>query len=146
MIRVRDIFFRRTVAEQIAIAMHRPDAAKWVEPRSMRVMLLLTAVVILNSLDLLYTLFAHSIGELREMNPLADSILQVGQSTLICFKILMVLFGTSILWKCRRSTWAVPACWVLVIAFTALGVVWCIWVGNVNVTAEMHLQMGIAAR
>jgi hypothetical protein len=146
MIRVRDIFFRRTVAEQIALAIHRPDAAKWMPPRSMRVFLLLTAVAILNLFDLLYTLFAHSIGELREMNPLADSVLQVGQSTLICFKVMLVLFGTYILWKCRRSAWAVPACWILMIAFTGLGIIWCVWVGNVNFTTELQLQMGIAAR
>jgi hypothetical protein len=32
------------------------------------------------------------------------------------------------------------------IAFTGLGIIWCVWVGNVNFTTELQLQMGIAAR
>jgi hypothetical protein len=141
--RIQDIFFRRNVPEQIALALHRPDAARGMSPRSMRIILLLTAVGILNVIDLVYTLYAHSIGELREMNPLADMVLQAGRFPLVCFKVMMILIGFSLLWKCRRSKWTVPACWLLLGAFTALGIIWCVWVGKVTSTADMQIALGM---
>lgn len=142
MIPVRDILFRRTVAEQIALALHRPSLIKSLPAQSLRMILLLTAVAILNAIDLAYTIYADSIGELHELNPLADFILKAGNAnTLICFKAMMVLIGFSLLWKGRKSKWAVPACWVLLAAFTALAFLWCAWVRNVSGMLEMEMLL-----
>jgi len=98
----------------------------------MRVALMLSAVAILNAIDLVYTLFAQRIGMLDEMNPLTAVYLQTGlMPSFICFKVLMVMCGLGIIWKTRHSRLAVPACWVLFIAYAWLGTVWVEWVKTV---------------
>jgi hypothetical protein len=112
-----------------------------VDARSLRVGVLLGAIAVLNGLDLLYTLFAQNIGMLHEMNPFTAVFLRNGlYSSLVCFKILMVLGGLSILWKMRRSRLAIPACWVLLVAYVVLGFVWVQWVWTVNNNFELRLS------
>jgi hypothetical protein len=109
-----------------------------VDSRAMRVGMLLLAVLILNAMDLAYTMTAHQMGMLKEMNPIADGFFKAGlEPSLICFKILMVLCGTCMLWKLRSSRWVVPACWLLVITYAALGLVWYDWVQNITVGMEV---------
>lgn len=99
-----------------------------ISTRAVRVAVLLSVVAVLNVVDLAYTLFADRIGMLNEMNPIADTFLKANlRPSLVCFKILMLICGLGLIWKSRRSRLAVPACWVLVIAYAALGVVWYAW-------------------
>jgi hypothetical protein len=108
--------------------------------RDFRVAVLLAGVIILNFTDLLYTLFADRIGMLDEMNPIAAVFLQTGlRPSLICFKLLMILCGAGMLWKLRHSRWAIPACWVLVIAYSGLSVLWYIWVRDVTISLEVPM-------
>ncbi len=118
----------------------RPRLAPRVSLRDFRIATLLMTVIILNLVDLAYTLFADHIGMLQEMNPIAAVFLQTGlKPSLICFKVLMVLCGAGMLWKLRQSRWAVPACWVLVTAYSELSVVWYIWVRDVTVSLEVPM-------
>jgi hypothetical protein len=139
----RQIFFHNHLLPQFARMFHRPDVAGRMDSRAARVALLLTAVVILNAIDLVYTLFAHSIGQLNEMNPLADTLLNMDlQPSLICFKILMVGGGAILLWKLRDAKLALPACWVLLAAFTILGVMWCAWVFDIITILDLRATFG----
>lgn len=97
-------------------------------PNSLRVGILLAVIGILNLLDLTYTIFAHRVGVLKEMNPIAANLLQLDvETSLVCFKLLTMLLGSFILWKARRSPWAPGACWLLVIVYTALAITWIAW-------------------
>ena len=108
--------------------------------RAMRVGVLLSAVCILNMVDLTYTLFANRIGMLHEMNPLADAFLKTGLTpSLICFKILMMLCGLGLLWKVRENKLVIPACWLLFATYIGLSIVWYSWVCSVNHDMELRI-------
>jgi hypothetical protein len=124
----------------------RRPVGKAFDGRSLRIMVLLIAVGILNLIDLVYTVFAHRLGVgsnldmLNETNPLAAVFLSQGLvSSLVCFKILMVMCGLGMLWKLRESKLAVPACWLLLIAYSYLGLVWYHWVTDVNHYYEQQI-------
>lgn len=118
-----------------------PQLSRRIDRRSLRVAVLLTAIAILNALDLTYTIFANHIGLLNEINPLTAVFLQAGLlPSFICFKILMVFCGLGILWKMRYSRLTIPACWVLLIAYSWLGIVWCEWVHMVIRIFECRLS------
>ena len=109
-----------------------PKLSRRWDARSMRVALMIGAVAILNVIDLVFTLFAQRIGMLNEMNPLTEVFLREGlMPSFICFKVLMVVCGLGIIWKTRHSRLALPACWVLFVAYVWRGVVWCEWVGAI---------------
>ncbi len=124
----------------------RPRLAWRANRRSFRIAFLIAAVAVLNGVDLVYTVFADHLARanhsdlFREDNPIAGVFLQLGLvPSLICFKILMVFCGLGLLWKVRRSRWAVPACWLLLAAYVMLSIMWCIWVNDANATMEMRL-------
>ncbi|HVT82311.1 MAG TPA: hypothetical protein VHM90_16835 [Phycisphaerae bacterium] len=124
-----------------------PRLAGW-DRRSIRILVLMAAVMVLNAIDLDYTVFANSMtvngvsDMFREMNPLGAVFLQLGLvPSLVCFKILMVFCGLGLLWKVRRSKWAVPACWLLLVAFVGLSVMWCVWIGDANQALETQLAL-----
>jgi hypothetical protein len=121
-----------------------PALAKRLDLKSLRVAVLLLAVAILNVLDLLLTIFAHSINQLNEVNPFTGVFLQAGLfPSFICFKILMVFCGVGILWKMRFSRLTIPACWVLLISYAWLGLVWIQWVRTINQTYEFRLTSAL---
>jgi len=124
--------------------MRLPTLAQRLDRRSLRVAILLLAIAILNAIDLIYSLFAQRIGMLYEMNPVIAAFLREGLlPSLVCFKILMVLCGLGILWKLRHCRLTVPACWVLLIVYAWLGVVWIQWVHTVNQTYELRLTSAL---
>jgi hypothetical protein len=106
-----------------------PQLADPTRQRSLRIAFLITAVAILNALDLVYTLFAQNINMLDETNPFAEVFLRADLlPSFICFKILMVTCGLGVIWKLRANRLAVPACWFLLMAYAWLGIVWVQWV------------------
>lgn len=132
------------------LAFHPIEAAASISPRlagklhekSIVVGLLLMLVAAMNVVDLLYTLFAHRIGLLKEMNPLAESFLAADlTSSLVAYKLLMVLAGSFLLWRLRENRWAVPACWVLVAVYAGLTVLWYFWVRDVHYIFETMLVL-----
>jgi hypothetical protein len=107
-----------------------------------RVGLLLLLVAALNAIDLAYTLFAYRIGMLDEMNPLAAAYLSAGlERSFICYKLLMVIAGSVMLWRVRKSMWAGPACWVIVGVYVGLGWLWYEWVREVMSMYEMRIAL-----
>lgn len=123
-----------------------PQLARQWDARTVRIAFLICAVALLNVIDLVYTVFANHLSitsehELfHEQNPLAATFLNLGLiPSLVCFKILMVSCGLGLLWRVRRSLWAVPACWVLVVTYVGLAVMWCVWVRDANATMEIVL-------
>lgn len=115
--------------------------------RTLRVGVLLAALIVLNLLDIAYTLFAHRIGMLDELNPLAQGFLQLGLThSLVAYKILMLSCGMVMLWKLRVSRWVPLACWVLVLAYMGLSVVWYLWVQDVTYAYETQAAIIEAAR
>jgi hypothetical protein len=111
--------------------------------RSLRVGLMLLALAILNGFDLAYSLFAHRISQLNEMNPVMAALLSFGPMPFITFKVLLVISGLSLLWKFRYCRLTIPACWVLFTAYASLGLVWVQWVHTVNSTFELRLSSAI---
>ena len=115
--------------------------------RALRVGMLLAAVAILNTVDLVYTLFADRIGReqgaaFQELNPIAESFLRADlRPSLICYKVLMLMCGMGLIWKLRGSRLAVPACWILMIAYSVLSIMWYMWVQDVTAVYEIHLSM-----
>ena len=101
--------------------------------RSLRIAYLITAVGILNLMDLYCTLTANRMGMLDEMNPLAATFISLGLTpSLICYKILMVGCGLGILWKARHNRLVVPACWLLLGTYISLSVLWYMWVCTIR--------------
>jgi hypothetical protein len=123
-----------------------PQLARQWDSRTLRIAVLIWAVAFLNVIDLVYTVFANHLSTtsqhelFREGNPLAAVFLNLGLiPSLICFKILMVSCGLGLLWKVRRSLWAVPACWVLVATYMGLAVMWCMWMRDATAAMEIVL-------
>src|ERR1700744_5723259 len=103
---------------------------------------LLAIFGVLNALDLAYTLFAYHIGMLDEMNPIAEAYLAAGlRPSFIAYKLLMFLAGSVMLWRVRKSAWAVPACWALVAVYLGLGVLWYEWAREVERIYEVRIAL-----
>ncbi|HUO09086.1 MAG TPA: DUF5658 family protein [Phycisphaerae bacterium] len=112
------------------------------ERNGVRIATLLVVLGMLNGIDLAYTLFAHQIGMLQELNPLAAAYLTAGlMPSFVAYKLLMFLAGAVMLWRVRKSAWAGPACWLLVAVYAGLGVLWYEWVREVLRMYETHLAL-----
>jgi hypothetical protein len=110
----------------------------------LRTAALLLLLALLNAVDLAFTLFAHKIGWLNEMNPVAEVFLSQNLlPSLIAFKLLMVIAGSTMLWRLRHCNWAPAACWILVIAHVSLGVLWYLWAREVSWAYETRLAYGL---
>ena len=112
------------------------------EGNGVRIATLLVALGVLNGIDLAYTLFAYQIGMLQELNPIAAAYLTTGlMPSFVAYKLLMFLAGAVMLWRVRKSGWAGPACWLLVLVYAGLGVLWYEWVREVLSMYEMRLAL-----
>jgi len=120
-------------------ALHPPASA-----RTLRIASLLVLLAILNAVDLACTLFAHRIGWLHEMNPIAETFLsQDLEPSLISYKLLMCIAGSTMLWRLRHSRLALAACWFIVAANCALTLLWYLWSKEVIFTYETRLTWGL---
>jgi hypothetical protein len=119
-----------------------PRLASGVNRNAIRIGGLLAILGVLNALDLAYTLFAYHIGMLDEMNPIAAAYLSAGlKPSFIAYKLLMYLAGSVMLWRVRKSSWAVPACWALVAVYVGLGVLWSQWAREVERIYEVRIAL-----
>ncbi len=109
-----------------------PRLADVCEPRVARIGLLLFLLNVLSLTDLLCTLMANRLGLLNEINPLAGAFLIVGlKSSFVCYKLVLMIAGTTMLWKLRGSRWVLPACTIVVGAYAGLSCVWVQWMWTV---------------
>jgi hypothetical protein len=142
-----DLFALRAKASRLVRLRHLPRLVSRLDHRTAQVAVLLGAVAVLNFVDLFCTLFAQRIGELSELNPLADVFLRLGLvPSLICYKILMVFCGLGVLWKGRRSRLCVPACWVLLAVYVSLSILWYAWANEVSGSMEVELSSAVTGR
>jgi hypothetical protein len=118
-----------------------PALAVGLPPRAQRIALLLFLLNALSLTDLGCTLFAQRLGMLHEMNPVASAFLTAGlEPSFICYKLVLMIAGSTMLWKLRGSAWALPACCVLVGAYAGLTVVWYEWVQMVTPVLEARAR------
>lgn len=102
-----------------------PSVASWFVRRPVRVMLLLSAVWMLNAFDLLFTILAARLGSFVELNPVAAHLLGDGTYTALgMFKTALVVIGTCLLWQCRRYRLCEVGCWMVFFVYTGLAWRW----------------------
>lgn len=94
--------------------------------RSLRVVVLLLVIGILNLIDLALTILAVSLGGFDELNPLASPLLD-SSGHLIAFKIAMVSPALFTFLLLRRHRLTEVSCWMLSLVYAYLSVRWIIF-------------------
>lgn len=106
--------------------------ASWVAAaRAHRVICLVLGIWLLNGFDLAFTLLSHRHGLLQEQNPIARLILGTnrvgwldGTSSIVLFKIALVLIGSYPLLRFRRLRLAELAAYLVLAVYVFLAVRW----------------------
>lgn len=92
--------------------------------RSHRVICLVMGIWLLNGFDLVFTLLSYKHGLLQEQNPIARLMLGHGTSSIVVFKVGLVLIGSYPLLRFRRLRLAELAAYVVLAAYVFLAVRW----------------------
>ncbi len=92
--------------------------------RAHRVICLVMGIWLLNGFDLVFTLLSHRHGLLQEQNPVARLILGNGTSSIVLFKIGLVLIGSYPLLRFRRLRLAELAAYLVLAAYVLLAIRW----------------------
>jgi hypothetical protein len=95
-----------------------------VEARSHRVILLVLGIWLLNAFDLAFTVLAFQQGMLHEENPVARYMLSHGISSIMLFKIGLVLVGSYPLLRFRTARVTELGSMVILIAYAMLAMHW----------------------
>ncbi len=99
--------------------------AAWVvEARSHRVICLVLGLWMLNGFDLTFTVLSHHQGLLHEENPLARHVLSNGTTSIVLFKIGLVLIGSYPLLRFRGARITEMASLLVLAAYVVLAVRW----------------------
>ena len=99
------------------------DAAGPRRRRGRRVVVLLVVVCLFGACDLALTLTARRLLHFREANPLAREFLG-SEAGLVAFKLALTAAATIVLLKYRHRRVTEMGCWVLLLAYGALMIVW----------------------
>lgn len=92
--------------------------------RDHRVICLVMGIWMLNGFDLVFTLLSHKHGLLQEQNPIARFMLGNGTSSIVLFKIGLVLIGSYPLLRFRRLRLAELAAYLVLAAYVFLAIRW----------------------
>jgi len=92
--------------------------------RPHRVFVLLTLVWIAQVFDLAFTIIAHKQGHFAELNPLGVWALRYGPAGVVAFKVVLLAFGSAVLWLCRRRAAAECMLWLVVAVCFGLSLRW----------------------
>jgi hypothetical protein len=95
-----------------------------VEARAHRVVLLVLGIWLLNGFDLVFTLLSHQNGMLDEENPVARHMLAYGTSSIILFKIGLVMIGSYPLLRFRTARITELGSIVILVAYSVLALHW----------------------
>jgi len=95
--------------------------------RPRRVLLLLSAVWVLNIFDLGYTLLESLHCGFVELNPLAARIIGGAPEALVLYKTGLLTVSTAILLGYRRHRVAELGCWFLLVVYLYVAVCWCLY-------------------
>jgi hypothetical protein len=94
------------------------------EARSHRVICLVLGVWLLNGFDLAFTILAHQHGLLHEENPLARRMLSHGTTSIVLFKIGLVLIGSYPILRFRMRRISELAAVLVLAAYVMLAIRW----------------------
>lgn len=94
--------------------------------RARRVAILIFVLIVLNIVDLAFTLVAATFTMFGEDNPIARNVVAF-PTLLVCYKAFLILFSCGIFWKLRMRTITQLACWLCVGVYTILAVFWYVW-------------------
>lgn len=94
------------------------------ELRSVGMVTLLTAILMLGLFDLLFTLLAHTLGLLDERNPVARAALGRGAASLITFKIFLTFVGCALLYLARATVCGRVAAIGIFVMYAGLAIWW----------------------
>lgn len=108
--------------------------------RSHRVVILVLAIWVINSFDLMLTLLSHQQGMLDEENPLANYFLKQGIASLVLYKAGMVLIGSYSLLRFRHTRIAEMGAFIVVMVYALLAVRWqaCSELYTLTYNANVH--------
>lgn len=98
--------------------------ARLTAARPRRVALLLVGLWLTNLVDARLTLEAHGQGLLCELNPVASQLIDLSPTSLYAYKLLLLLFGTFLLWRCRRYRIAELAAWLMTLTYVGVCLHW----------------------
>jgi hypothetical protein len=109
----------------------QPAPANWArvvvmlaDARPARMLLLISALWLVNLFDVNLTILAHRQGLLEEANPLALRVLSLGPEALVIYKIVLVAIGTGMLWLVRRHRLAEVTAWGMLAAYVFVAIHW----------------------
>ena len=109
--------------------------------------------MLLNAFDLTLTMVSHEQGVLHEQNPVARQLLRSGPSSIILYKVGLVLIGCYPLFRFRRARITELASIVIMLAYVILAIRWSVcyelfcsvFPGETNV-ADVALTIGASYR
>jgi hypothetical protein len=85
---------------------------------------LVFGIWLLNGFDLTFTVLSHQQGVLHEENPLARHMLQYGTTSIVLYKIGLVLIGSYPLLRFRRARITELGTYVILAAYAFLAIHW----------------------
>ena len=118
------------------------SALHWIaEARSHRVICLILGIWLLNGFDLTFTILSHEQGMLHEENPLARHMLQYGTTSIILYKLGLVLIGSYPLLRFRRARITELGAYTILVAYALLAIHWssCYELYAVTATSDVDL-------
>jgi len=92
-------------------------------PRSRRIFLLILLIWIIGLADLLFTVLARDIGDFKETNPVAASLVQT-TGWLVAFKLASLVIASAIFVRFRSRVITEIACWLVSGVHVGLAFVW----------------------
>jgi PAS domain-containing protein len=96
---------------------------RWlVRPR--RILLLLSAIWIINVFDLGYTLLESLNHDFVEMNPVAAQLIGTSPEALVGYKSALLIVSSAILLANRYQRLTELGCWFLLVAYLYVGLCW----------------------
>lgn len=87
------------------------------------VMRSLGLLLLLSTLDLVWTVLAWQTGQMREMNPIGEQLMQ-NPATLAAFKLAATLFGAGLLYAARQYRLAQATTWWMCLVLTVVTLRW----------------------
>ncbi len=123
-----------------------------VEARSHRVICLVLGIWLLNGFDLAFTILSHNQGMLHEENPLARHMLTYGVTSIVIYKIGLVMIGSYPLLRFRTARITELGSFAILLAYSVVAVHWSqcydlysLTAAHYVETAASQLPVGLAA-
>ncbi len=112
--------FLRTVDD---ISLPAEKQAQWTT-RTRRIIFLLVFIWVINLFDLAFTLTMVGTEEFVEMNPFARMLLMHSPTTLMVFKISVLVMASTVFMIFRRHWLTEAGCWILSGAYAGVAFLW----------------------